>query len=757
MAANTHFLIRLEYKNRIVQEIDSQTFSDNINIGRSHDCQWVIPQDDQVASGHHAVITMQKGKLCLRDTGSRNGIFFQGQRVQERVLAPGDHISIGDCILVVESIKEKIGVGRPHAIQFLNGPDKGKIFQFKNPMVVIGSAPGCDMPILDQLVSQRHAQIEVLADGCWVKDLGSKNGTIVNGMPLKGDTKRMLKDSDILTISYFDMKFLDASVSHRKSNLWLSLGIVAVTLAVVFGSYALYQRLNPSSEYYLSLARSAAAQQNFDYAEKLIEQSRNLRNAAVNEIQRNDLMRSVGLWRNTVSSWGKAKSMLTASNWIEASHLLGTIESSQMDLWSWNDNDAVKSKQEAENSKKLLDAYLTASVALDAENQTYDALQIQSDSLTKAISGQLSPLPPYLAPLAKKANEVLVVIKRNIADNQAIEAAVARLTEREVPFSVVLSALDGIRSRSQGTIRVRSEKLLLPVQGLYRSYQAIAQATSLVMALDFSAAEKVALTLPSVEQCAIEPHVATLRKTLADTGTRLSAAIRQLNYFYTSLQRRGVSAQETVPASFQAFLDDATMKNVLACDSLKSKIPNRTRTSPVGDFDRLLGIGPFYDFIYALPAAYEPAIFDDLQFKPLIVDLLETFNLMDSFRAYLHQDVNRRLIGGALGKYDEFVSTLLTQRRNLVKRLYTGYTGINREAVIAHGIAVFLASPGDLPEDAPEKLAAELKKLRTPLVKLNADFNTATPEQAMQLRDSIINGGVPGDPLVRRMWSQRPN
>ena len=47
---------------------------------------------------------------------------------------------------------------------------------------VIGRDPACEITIDDERVSRRHAQIYMAEDGVWwLKDLGSKNGTHVNG------------------------------------------------------------------------------------------------------------------------------------------------------------------------------------------------------------------------------------------------------------------------------------------------------------------------------------------------------------------------------------------------------------------------------------------------------------------------------------------------------------------------------------------------------------------------------------------------
>lgn len=50
--------------------------------------------------------------------------------------------------------------------------------------VIIGRAPMCDLQINDRRVSRRHAEIRWTSNGYTVRDLGSTNGTLLNGCPL---------------------------------------------------------------------------------------------------------------------------------------------------------------------------------------------------------------------------------------------------------------------------------------------------------------------------------------------------------------------------------------------------------------------------------------------------------------------------------------------------------------------------------------------------------------------------------------------
>ncbi len=63
-------------------------------IGREEDCH-LRPNSDLV-SRHHCVFTVDDFTVRLRDLGSTNGTFVNGERVQGQVvLEPGDHVSVG--------------------------------------------------------------------------------------------------------------------------------------------------------------------------------------------------------------------------------------------------------------------------------------------------------------------------------------------------------------------------------------------------------------------------------------------------------------------------------------------------------------------------------------------------------------------------------------------------------------------------------------------------------------------------------------
>lgn len=63
---------------------------------------------------------------------------------------------------------------------------------------LIGSRADCDLVVAEPKVSGRHCRFTELADGGLVEDLGSSNGTYVNGVRISGTTH--VSASDRITL-----------------------------------------------------------------------------------------------------------------------------------------------------------------------------------------------------------------------------------------------------------------------------------------------------------------------------------------------------------------------------------------------------------------------------------------------------------------------------------------------------------------------------------------------------------------------------
>ncbi len=69
-------------------------------IGRRQECDLCIPL--MIVSRRHCEIYESEGNLNIRDMGSRNGTYVNGQQVEEAQLNPGDTIGVGPLKFIVQ-------------------------------------------------------------------------------------------------------------------------------------------------------------------------------------------------------------------------------------------------------------------------------------------------------------------------------------------------------------------------------------------------------------------------------------------------------------------------------------------------------------------------------------------------------------------------------------------------------------------------------------------------------------------------------
>lgn len=81
---------------------------------------------------------------------------------------------------------------------------------------VVGRDAGADLALPSSCVSRRHALVTASDDGLRVADLGSRNGTLLNGRPL-GPVSRDVEPGDVIGVGDFLLKVERAAVSPRRS------------------------------------------------------------------------------------------------------------------------------------------------------------------------------------------------------------------------------------------------------------------------------------------------------------------------------------------------------------------------------------------------------------------------------------------------------------------------------------------------------------------------------------------------------------
>jgi hypothetical protein len=85
--------------------------------------------------------------------------------------------------------------GEPRVLMISQGSQAGLSAELAGGMIMIGRGADCQLILDDDYVSTRHARVVATPNGIYVEDLGSTNGTYVNGQRITAPTTITLADA----------------------------------------------------------------------------------------------------------------------------------------------------------------------------------------------------------------------------------------------------------------------------------------------------------------------------------------------------------------------------------------------------------------------------------------------------------------------------------------------------------------------------------------------------------------------------------
>ena len=91
------------------------------------------------------------------------------------------------------------------------GPAAGEPFLLSRSSTIIGRAEDCDVRLNDPLASRRHAEVRRESWRYLLTDLGSRNGTRVNGEPV--EAAHQLQHGDTILIASVPLRFEDPNAT----------------------------------------------------------------------------------------------------------------------------------------------------------------------------------------------------------------------------------------------------------------------------------------------------------------------------------------------------------------------------------------------------------------------------------------------------------------------------------------------------------------------------------------------------------------
>ena len=84
--------------------------------------------------------------------------------------------------------------------------EEGERFELDSLALTVGRGAPNDVQLDgDEFASAKHARVEPRRDGVWVEDIGSTNGTYVNGTRI--DRPRKLAPNDVLRVGETDLRY----------------------------------------------------------------------------------------------------------------------------------------------------------------------------------------------------------------------------------------------------------------------------------------------------------------------------------------------------------------------------------------------------------------------------------------------------------------------------------------------------------------------------------------------------------------------
>jgi len=237
--------------------------SGSLTIGRSPECDITI-DDGQASRRHCSVVKLQSG-YEVADLGSTNGTLVNSTLVKKKKLVHGDVIRIGAQEIAFSDPTATAAGGEEITNCFLvyaKGDRKGEKVELTQQRTTIGRKGTNTLPLEDPVCSSYHAEIVRDLNGYTIRDLGSTNGTLMNGEMITesqlthgaririGNVRFVFQDPAMAEIDlelagaedddeWAMMRELDLSAVRRRNPATIIYG--ALFLAILGGLYLLTQ------------------------------------------------------------------------------------------------------------------------------------------------------------------------------------------------------------------------------------------------------------------------------------------------------------------------------------------------------------------------------------------------------------------------------------------------------------------------------------------------------------------------------------
>jgi len=189
----------VELGRRLLREMDDQRSVD-VKGRRIVPNEFMFLLNERDLASFHDIEAALNAELCetAREYARAEGYHFLGT---VRVVLDVDDTLRPGRFAISSRMKESTGGSRAGALVL---PDGRRLALGAQP-VSVGRLPECTIPLPDPNVSRRHCEVRASGSSFIVVDLGSTNGTKVNGARIQGE--HTLADGDVVSVGPLSMRF----------------------------------------------------------------------------------------------------------------------------------------------------------------------------------------------------------------------------------------------------------------------------------------------------------------------------------------------------------------------------------------------------------------------------------------------------------------------------------------------------------------------------------------------------------------------
>jgi len=772
--------VTLSLDGKVVLEKELEKGCDSVEIGRSHSCGICTPADDHAISGKHARLFWKGSSLFIEDAGSRNGVFFRGEKIEKA--AKVDFLmpySIGRCQLKFAPVDKRVKKAKNllWQIEFLNGDRAREVMAVKpgpdKNEFSIGTDAENDLVLKDMAISRRHAHIVVKSDGsCWICDNSSRNGTTVNGERLVPDRERLLKDGDKFSLAYFNFQFHNPDWTPPP-NPWSKVVVAVITLLLLVAGYQIYNSIFvPQSSEYVALAEASAVNERFDDAESYARKAMEVA-TGTDKLLSENCLNAIRRQRATLDTWKQTVALLQKGDLGKAhNNVAQLVGEGTTANWGWNKGPKESAKcayDEAVFVRQFFDVLGAPLDELERAGKGASARAFVTERVA-AIDAYFNANAPRLSRLKymdaavkrmkRHRSELQTILDGILSVDRALQEVKVDVESHAVSdFGPVVRRLQEVADDRNLPVGVQNyARDMLPVCRRFLDVQEfLKQEKDMICDMEFDAvrAQKDRLPVPGSEDCALHNALSDARDALIRIHNDYQHLVSIIAPMVRNLDSIGIRNNEKGHV-LTYVTDETSWKKAIAFDCFGARFPLASRIDPTSTYDELIGIEYTYENLRELPKPLGRKNAVLMNFVPKCQSAKAAFEQVMTFRKFMDRPESAGFRMGKLGALYASAAQILADRDGIVamlKKMSEAKPGEDRDRskIVAGYYAEYFSEEPSYADLRALEMA--FKKLQKQVNALNEKYDAESdPEKRLGIKKAIIAIGIPGMEAVRRAW-----